>query len=86
MIKGATDRPSIHSHWARLITSVRAILTARAGSDPTELAFILGFVTLIATTGFVVVQDSVTGSYTDLSERIEIASVNMPNPLGGGGN
>ena len=86
MITSTTARPTTHRHWVRLINPVRAILTARAGSAPTELAFILGFVALVGTTGFVFVQDSLTDSYTNLSEQIEIASVNMHNPLGGGGS
>ena len=83
-IKGAVSRLITHNHATRPIDPVRGIFTARAGSAPAELALILGFVAPIAATSFVFVEDSLTENYAALAEKIEIASINMPNPLGGG--
>ncbi len=72
-----------HTCWT---TRFRGILTACEGATPPEFAFLLGFGALVVVSGYVFLADNLTGSYTDLSERVEVASTNMPNPLGGGGS
>ena len=84
MIICAGDRPINHNHWSRLIVPTRGILKARSGAASTELAFVLGFVALIAGSGFVFLGGGFSDSYTDLSQQIQVATVNMPNPLGSG--
>jgi Flp pilus assembly pilin Flp len=82
--KAAMNRCFTPAHRQSWINPFRAILTAREGSAPAELAFFLGFIVMVGVTGFVFVGNSVADSLTDVSERIETATANMPNPLGGG--
>ena len=81
--KAAMNRRFTRGHRTGWITTGRAFLTAREGAAPPELAFLLGFIAMVAVTGFVFLGDSLAGDYTDLSERVETASTNMPKPLGG---
>ena len=64
----------------------RNILTDRAGIAPPELAFLLAFVALVASTGLVFLEDKITEEFNGVSERVEMTRGNMPNPLGGGAN
>ncbi len=68
------------------ITLAKEFLKAREGAAPVELAFLLGFVGLVEAIGFVLVGDSIADNLTSLSQRVEAASTDMPNPLGGGGS
>ena len=68
------------------ITLAKEFLKAREGVAPVELAFLLGFVALVAAIGFVLVGDSIADNLTSLSQRVEAASTDMPNPLGGDGS
>ena len=82
--KRANNRCVTRSYFSGCNFPIRGLLTTKQGSASTEFAFILGFIALLALTSFVVLEDGLTDSYTGLSQQVESATVNMPNPLGGG--
>ena len=82
----AINRRVTSGQCAGCTNPFRNILTDRAGIAPPELAFLLAFVALVASTGLVLVEDKLTEEFSGASERVEMARGNMPNPLGGGAN
>ncbi len=62
---------------------VRKLIADRTGAASTELGFLLAFVAIVAATGFVALGNNLTDSFSDLSDRVETASTDMPNPFGG---
>ncbi len=82
----ATKQHANSANRTGWLAPLRALPAAREGAAPAEFAFILGFMAMIAATGSVFVGQSFAGSLNEVSERVETASINMANPLGGGGN
>lgn len=68
------------------MTAVRRYIASSTGAVSTEYAFILAFGALVAATGFVVLGDGVATHFEGVSQKVNSASVEMPNPLGGGGS
>lgn len=62
---------------------VRRLAADRSGAASTELGFLLTFVAIVAATGFVGLGNNITDSFGELSDRVETASTDMPNPFGG---
>ena len=65
---------------------VRRLCRDSRGSVGGEYAFLIAFIAIVAAVGFVVVGDSMTTNFSVLGDRVETASTEMPNPLGGGGS
>ena len=86
MISNRAAKRYITSELGSAFTDLaKELLKSRAGTAPAELAFLLGFVAMVAVTGVVFVGDSVANSLIGVSDRVEVAATNMPNPLGGSG-
>ena len=75
-----------HLQRARRSFSVRKYIAAQDGAVSAEYSFLIVFISLVAALGFVFLGDSISGNFSVLGERIESASTQMPNPLGGGGS
>ena len=80
----ATKRHFKPAPCRRGTAAARRLCRAHAGTASAELAMVLAFVTMIVASGAVFVSDSLSDHFADISDRVDAATVTLPNPLGGG--
>ena len=71
---------------AELRVMARRLVKCKSGATSAEYAFLITLIAIVGALGFIVVGDGIAQNFTVLGERVESASTQMPNPLGGGGS